>query len=635
MILLLCAVMINTTGTAQTAIQMRPLPAGSVTPEGWIRQQMQQDLKGFIGQLDTLVASLFADDIYGRDRLGKKSKIKELGNNKEGDAEGSEQYQWWNSETQSNWWDGYIRQVWMSDDTSGKQKVHNYVQHILATQDEDGYLGIYDSSLRYHFSGENGELWSKATLYRGLLAYYELTGNKTVQQAVIRAVANVMQHYPVLQSSPFESGTGYNGGVSHGLMFTDVLFKLFLQTGRRQYLDYALFLYQDYSKTRQSEKDAQEANVRNNNYRPQSHAVHTYEHMRSIVTASLSDTGAYMRGLTDSYVNKITTLVTVTGGAIGDEWIGGRTASETNTGYEYCSLQELMHGYMMLLQVRGEAAYGDAAENIFYNAAQGSRHPEKSCIAYLKTDNSFTMDGTRNGEAEKDRKQTRYKYSPAHQDVAVCCVPNAGRIAPYFVEQSWLQAEDGTLVFALLGPCKLTAVVDGTPVTIKVKTAYPYANDFVLTAASVKPVNVKLMIRKPNWVQKVQCSKSYSDKDGWISTSLQITGKQTIRFSYTSATTVGNTAAGEKYFRHGAIVYALPLPATEQAGKMYGLGMQDLMYVPKQQSIYSYIPGQKLVYNNNTITTTLFNTTTGKPALVKLVPLSKTILRQVSFKERR
>lgn len=56
--------------------------------------------------------------------------------------------------------------------------------------------------------------------------------------------------------------------------------------------------------------------------------------------------------------------------------------------------------------VPGDTALAESIENIFYNAAQGARHPYHSCIAYLKTDNSYQMDGTRNGDAEpgKDTK---------------------------------------------------------------------------------------------------------------------------------------------------------------------------------------------------------------------------------------
>ena len=119
---------------------------------------------------------------------------------------------------------------------------------LYTSQDADGYLGIYASDLRYHFTSENGELWAKATLYRGLLAYYEYTNDPQIWNALVRAVDNVMTNYPVDASHPFDTGMNYNGGVGHGLTFTDVLDRMYQLTGEEKYLDYALFLYLDYSK---------------------------------------------------------------------------------------------------------------------------------------------------------------------------------------------------------------------------------------------------------------------------------------------------------------------------------------------------------------------------------------------------
>lgn len=153
--------------------KLQRLLCGEVIPQGWIRDQMKQDLKGFIGHLDQLVPNLIKqDDIYGKNRLTKKVKTKRLGNVRQGhdiDA----QYLWWNSETQSNWRDGFIRHAILLDDQSALRRTAAYIRRILRLQDADGYLGIYDTDLRYRFSDENGELWSKATLLRGLLAWYE------------------------------------------------------------------------------------------------------------------------------------------------------------------------------------------------------------------------------------------------------------------------------------------------------------------------------------------------------------------------------------------------------------------------------------------------------------------------------
>ena len=74
------------------------LSFGSIKPTGWLKTQMQKDVNGFVGNLDKLVPELINDPIYSTGRLHKNSTVKDLGNNKEGDTEGSDQYKWWNSE---------------------------------------------------------------------------------------------------------------------------------------------------------------------------------------------------------------------------------------------------------------------------------------------------------------------------------------------------------------------------------------------------------------------------------------------------------------------------------------------------------------------------------------------------------
>ncbi len=63
------------------------------------------------------------------------------------------------------------------------------------------------------------------------------------------------------------------------------------------------------------------------------------------------------------------------------------------------------------------------------------------------------MTGGLNGDTSNEH-QTRYKYSPVHQDAAVCCVPNAGRITPYYVTSMWMKHEEGS-VATLLGPSEV------------------------------------------------------------------------------------------------------------------------------------------------------------------------------------
>ncbi len=629
-VLLTCS--IQTHAQKRPIEKYKPISFGSIKPSGWLKTQMQNDLDGFVGNLDKLVPELINDPIYSSGRLHKNSAAKELGNLKDGDAEGSEQYKWWNSETQSNWWDGYIRNVLLLNNEAGISKVKKYIYDVLKSQDKDGYIGIYSKELRYNFQSENGELWAKTTMYRGLLAYYEYTKDKRVFEAIVKAIDNVMLNYPIGKSSPFYSGKNFNAGVSHGLTFTDVLDKMYQITHDTKYLDYAKFLYLDFCQTYQSEEDAKLENILNPNYKLKSHGVHTYEHLRPLIVANYAAQNMELQKALAIYCNRIENTTTLTGGAIGDEWIGERSSDATNTGYEYCSLQELLNSYSLLFQKQGNYKTAETIENIFYNAAQGSRNPDHSCIAYLKTDNSYEMTGTKNGEEEANRKQIRYKYSPAHQDVAVCCNPNAGRITPYFLEYSWLKENENTLVSALLCPNILTTNINKKPITIALLTAYPSEHKLVYAIKNTNKANFVIKIRKPSWATAIVTKEQYTIEDEFIKIDRNFSVADTIQIEFKTQIRIKEDAKHEKYFSYGALIYAKPIAAEEQKGKTYLIGFDDLIYKAKSKEHYEFIENNNAAFENNRIKLNLKNTISNQIEEISLIPFGNTILRQVSFK---
>ncbi len=610
--------------------KLQILPVGAIKPEGWLKTQMEQDMQGFVGHLDSLVPALIYDPIYSTGRIHKNSKSADLGNLKSGDAGGDEQYKWWNSETQSNWWDGYIRYAILLNDSAALMKVKNYITTILNTQDADGYIGIYDAKLRYDFKSENGELWSKTTLYRGILAYYEYTNDSTVWNALVKAVDNVITNYPINKSHPFYAGKDFSGGVAHGLTFTDVLDRMYALTLNQKYRDYALFLYRDFCENYTSEKDVQLSNILNPEYHLQSHGVHTYEHIRPLLVAAYASGDKQLIEALNIYISRVKSATTIAGGPIGDEWVGGRKA-DAGIGYEYCSIHELMASYIDLLQKTGLNEYGNSVENIFYNAGMGSRHPEKSCIAYLKTDNSYQMDGTKNGEAEPGRNQTRYKYSPVHQDVAVCCSPNAGRISPYFVGAAWMKEGETILVATLLMPNTVETKIGNANVRIQTITEYPYNNtlQYQITVSEAIPFTIK--IRKPDWVNSITTDAYYEMQDDYIVISRVFYGTSKINITFSADVIVLEDSQQEYYFTYGPLVYALPFNGNESTGKQYAPGFTDYYYTSGKNIIYKYISGTAPVYKNGTIQVNLQNSETGLTELVTLIPISKTILRQAGF----
>ena len=600
-------------------------PFGEVLPKGWIKEQIEDNLKGFTGNLDSLVPMLIIeDDIFGENRISKEGEKRELGNLYGGNN-------WWNSETQGNWWDGYFRSAILVNDKFHLEKIENIVQYLLSTQDEDGYLGIYDKGLRYQFKAENGELWAKTTLLRSLLAWYEYTRDEEVLSAIERAVQNVMENYPVNESQPFLNNTSrYTIGLSHGLTFTDVLDNLYSLTKNEKYRNYSHFLYKDFSE-QQLTDDAQYRRISDPTYLLSGHGVHTYELLRPVVLAYYTSGNPMLQIAVKRYLQKIESVTTASGAGIGDEWLKDKKVNATTVGYEYCSIHELMHSYADLLAKSGDPEYGGKVEKIFFNAAQGSRNPGASSIAYLKSDNSYYMNCTLNSTI--DTFNTRYKYSPVHQDVAVCCVPMAGRIAPYYVRYMWMKDEEG-FVAALLGPSELTTDWKGKKVGIKEITGYPYNNNLIFEVTT-KKTSFELKIRKPEWAVNVDVSENYIEKDGYIVINKKWKGIERVSVKFETKVIVNQDLNSEKYFTYGPLVLAHPIDAVEQITKTYPLkGFYDLQYTPVNLQVFDYLDSPIECMNSDKIIfgTSLLNLKTGKPEEIELIPMGRTILRQVTFK---
>jgi DUF1680 family protein len=609
------------------------LPLGAVKPMGWLKQQLTENLDGFTGHLDSLAPDLIlTDDIYGAKRLSKNIKSKNVGAiGDEGDWQ--VQFLWWNSETQSNWLDGYIRTAVLVNSEPHLQKIKRIIAKILATQDEDGYIGIYDKELRYHFNNENGELWAKTTLYRALLSWYEYSKDKTVLVAVQRAVDNVLSNYPAYQSHPFYTIKQYVGGLSHGLVFTDVLETMYRLTGKQEYLDYCLFLYKDFSEQILVE-DAQYKNLVDTTLPLKGHGVHSYEHVRAIAAAwYASGNNALQNGL-NNYLKKIAKTTLPSGAPAGDEYIGGRSADATNTGYEYCSLYELMESYESLYAKTGEAVYGDKIERLFFNAAQGSRHPDESAICYLKTDNSYYLTGGKNGDTA-DKKQTRYRYSPVHKEAAVCCVPNAGKIAPSYTQQMWMK-DDNALLATTLGPCELNTVLNDNNISIQEITNYPFENEVRFVINVSKPASFILKIRRPSWTRAIHVSADYTEENNFIVIKQQWNKQSEVTLRFEAVPQTFEAKQNEIYFMYGPLVLAHGIEATKQITKRYAIaGLEELAYEPTALVKYQYNkqPMLKASTDNDIhFNTILFNPQSGKEEPVVLEPMWHTILRQVTFK---
>ena len=612
---------------------------GEIKPSGWIKTQMEKDLEGFIGHLEELAPQVLEeDDIYGADRRTNLNQGTDVSPNA---------LAWWNSESQSNWWDGLIRSAILTENEAYLEEVKEYVDDKFRTQESDGYLGIYAEDLRYQEEGENADFWSQASLFRGLLAYYEYTEDLETLIRIKEAVERSMKAYPIGESTPFKKLE-----VGHSLIFTDVLDRLYQITGDESYLDYAVWLLKDYNLHRNIPEnylapDILLTNVLNEDYKLKGHGVHTYELFRALITGYYATGNPVLKKAIEDYSVKIASVESPSGGPSGDEWIGERKADASEVGYEYCSIHELLDSYSFLLQKNGDLHLADKVEWLLFNAGQGARHPEGNAIAYCKTDNSYSMLGGLHEEGE----ELRYKYSPVHQDVAVCCAPNAGRIYPYYVQSMYLRKDDGVLA-TLYGPSILETEINGVKVRIRQITNYPFEHNIKFLIEPEKPVSFDLALRKPEWASAVKLENQIVSgpeiMDGILSLNREWNKGDTVEISFSAEIEIKEDKEGDSFFAYGPLAFAAPIEAKEKIFKEYGLdGFRDTFYAPLTRGSEPFtLPANsegELVKNEYSpdnpwesllIETNLFNPTSDEEERVTLQPMGGTLLRQLTFSEK-
>ncbi|AKJ65365.1 DUF7402 domain-containing protein [Kiritimatiella glycovorans] len=624
----------GTPARAQEAAFER-LPAGSVRPSGWLKAQIVRDVEsGFAGHMDALTDrfELETFDSDARDSLDKPK----IG------------APWWNAETTGNWLEGFIRMAWLSENPEAMARAERYVESILAMQEEDGYLCCYPPHQRYPspIRGHYGELWAQTCLLRGLLAYHELTGREDVFRAVERAVRLSMVQYG--PDRPLWNKAIGRGGHAHSLMFVDLCEELYRHTGDRAYVKFAQFLYDSYNEREDVfEYDVLLRNLADMDQLFNGHGAHVMEHIRVPFFLYYATGDERYRVAVENYMPKTDRHITAAGACIGDEDILQRMASPY-IGCEYCTMQELLGSLQSMIQKTGIAEYGDRIETLAFNAAEGARLPDGSAIQYLSTDNQHEATAGRGHGG-------RFKFSPTHEDVAVCCVPNATKFFAYYVDRLWMKdANDGGPVAIAYGPSILTTDVDGVPVTIRQETGYPFEDTVRFTITPKRAAELTLRFRDPGWSKDTEVDAPQGTRiareHGYLALTRTWKAGDRVALRFHPDVERHTMPNGEIYWRRGPLVYALEIPVGDRVvTKQYDVeGFADYDVHPAEGGHWNYavdegcggftfapraVTGEANPWKTASVALRgkLLNRETERIETVDLVPFGCTRLRRTAF----
>jgi len=225
-------------------LSLIPLRAGSVKPEGWIREQMRLDIEeGLAGSYERISPSVSQELFAKQERNPGSVKIMH------GKVAGQEP-SWWAGECEGIWKDAVIRLAFLTDNKPFQIRAKKWMEDIIAASKKNGgYIGIYTPESRFAKEGNNGELWTQSRMFLAMLAYYEFTGDKNVLDAVEKAASLSLNTYSHKIGTYFgrPGGGGKDGGVSHGIGFLDTLEWLYRLTGKQEFRDGLIWFYTDFS----------------------------------------------------------------------------------------------------------------------------------------------------------------------------------------------------------------------------------------------------------------------------------------------------------------------------------------------------------------------------------------------------
>jgi hypothetical protein len=656
-------VAVTSVGRLLAAEVFVPLRLGEVKPEGWWNAVLERDLvSGYAGHLDDLLQDPASGKYLPRPENNDfvtRANCKDCRRDDQGLAVPPEPHSWWHAEMIGDWHDALVRAALLTGEPTARRKADRFVEAILASQDDDGYIGIYPKGFRFHFCGHDGELWTQRCVMLPLLAYYEFTGRKEVLDAVQRAVKLTIGQYGPGTRNYFDNPEQRGSGVAHGLMFLDVLEWLYRLTGDDAYRRAALALYDEYSEsTLVRNQDAQLARLLDPNIPLSGHGPDVMGFLRvPLLCYYLSGEDVY-RQAWERAIEKTERHLGVGGSPLSGQGEEIKKEGQTpDLPYEYCSTFYLLHSLTWAMQKTGEARYGDMFERALFNAAQGARFANGKALTYYSADERLWV----RQKPPEGRGNPRYGYTAAFYPS--CCHDSGARVYPYAVSASWMRSSDRDgegLVATLYGPSRVVTKVNDVTVKIREKTDYPFSYDVDFSIETERPVEFPLRLRLPRWSAEPDVTASAAavtkDERGFLVVSKQWQTGDSVRLALKPAIHGRKAVDGRTAVAYGPLVFSLPIPEKAEIVRRfpevdgvkdfcgYQYDPADLTTAKRPLVLISDRPGFGFNVIEDALTDprypwdrprlTLHGQMTGadgKPETVVLLPMGSTILRRTFF----
>jgi len=473
---------------------LKPLDLATISPTGWLRDQLQVQACGLSGYLDE-----FWPDVAESGWIG-------------GAAEGWERGPYW--------LDGMVALAAVTDNPRLLRKVQAWIDHIITHQAPDGWLGPEQDQATGRY--EARDPWPVFVALKALTQWHDWWRDERVPSAVERCLRCIDAE---LDKRPLFSW------------------------GWVRWADLVISIHWLYDKTQQSWLLDMAAKVQAQGFDWLSHfqdlpfKERTTGEQRNLLSHVVNNAMAikapavWWRQSSDEGDRRGTQhIITeldryhgqVTGVFTGDEHLAGRDPSQ---GTELCAVVEAMFSLETAISILGDPALADRLERIAFNALPATFTDDMWAHQYDQQVNQVrcaVIDEpiyTSNGP-----DANTFGLEPNYG----CCTANMHQGWPKFVNSLWMETADHGLAAISYAPCHVSHILDETTfVDLWVDGDYPFSEHVTLTVEVNEPITMTLYLRIPGW-----CRRAAIEGEGWTRKNLTPGRFVPIKRTWEGSTTI-------------------------------------------------------------------------------------------------
>lgn len=464
----------NDTLLAQSHFQ--EVPSSAIEPTGWLRDQLETQLKGTTGHLDEVHEKIAKDNGW----LG-------------GDGDGWEETPYW--------LDGAVPLAYLLKDKTLTEKVLRYINWTLDHQRPSGYFGVItkeEGSTSVKITPETCEAgddwWPKMIMLKVLRQHYLATNDKRVipfMTRYFRYQSEALKKCPIPKWTEWAESRGADNVMMVQWLYGITQEPFLLDLAKL--IESQSFPWSEWLGNRDWVIGA--AAQQNSDNWMHRHAVNVGMALKSpAINYQRTKDARYLQQLKTGFNDLMLLHGLPMGIFSGDEDLHGNAPTQ---GVELCAITESMYSLEEIIGITGDTKYMDALERMAFNAMPPQTTDDYNNKQYFQLANQVQISrGVFDFSLPFGREMNNVL---GMRSGYTCCLANMHQGWTKFASHLWFTTPDNGLAALLYSPSKFTTKIGGTQVIINEVTNYPF-DEAILFEFSLKgKASFPFHLRIPGW----------------------------------------------------------------------------------------------------------------------------------------